>query len=247
MNLANNVVLITGGSSGIGLELSQRLSKNNKVIICGRSKDKLLEVKKKHPEIEIFQCDVSEQQQCHDLVKWIQKNHGQLNVLVNNAAIVHTSQFANDDEIVEKAEIEVNTNFIGPIRLIKLLSPILQKNTNPTIINVTTGLIYAPRSTYPFYNATKAALHSFTQVLRLQLAHTKFNIIEVMFPAVKTPWHKGEAPKIAITTEKAVNEMMKGLASDKVEIKVAKVKLLHLLSRFFPKTALRKINNLTND
>ena len=247
MNLANNVVLITGGSSGIGLELSQRLSKNNKVIICGRSKDKLLEVKKKHPEIEIFQCDVSEQQQCYDLVKWIKKNHGQLNVLVNNAAIVHTSQFANDDEIVEKAEIEVNTNFIGPIRLIKLLSPILQKNTNPTIINVTTGLIYAPRSTYPFYNATKAALHSFTQVLRLQLAHTKFNIIEVMFPAVKTPWHKGEAPKIAITTEKAVNEMMKGLASGKVEIKVAKVKLLHLLSRFFPKTALRKINNLTND
>lgn len=245
MNLTNNTILITGGSSGIGLELSkQLLKKNNKIIICGRSKEKLLEVKKNIPEIEIFQCDVSDQKQCINLVSWIEKHHSKLNVLINNAAIVHITNFLDDDNIIEKAKLEMDINFIGPITLIKQLIPIIQKNNSPTLINITSGLIYVPRSGYPFYNATKAALHSFTQVLRVQMKNTKFKIIEVMFPAVKTPWHKGKPPKIAITPEKAVLKMLKGLENNKTEIKIAKVKLLYFLSRFAPKFALKKLNNL---
>ncbi|MBL4708160.1 MAG: SDR family NAD(P)-dependent oxidoreductase [Flavobacteriales bacterium] len=197
--------------------------------------------------MEIFQCDISDQKQCLHLVNWIQENHSKLNILVNNAAIVHISQFLDDDDIIKKAEIEINTNFISPIRLIKLLSPIIQKNKNPTLINITTGLIYVPRSVYPFYNSTKAALHSFTQILRLQLSKTKFKVIEVMFPAVKTPWHNGTPPKIAITPEKAVDEMIKGLENGKTEIKVAKAKLLYLISRIAPKFALKKINSLEDE
>jgi uncharacterized oxidoreductase len=60
MILQNNTILITGGSSGIGLELAKRLiEKNNKIIICSRSKDKLEKAKVKYPDIEIFQCDLS--------------------------------------------------------------------------------------------------------------------------------------------------------------------------------------------
>jgi uncharacterized oxidoreductase len=66
------------------------------------------------------------------------------------------------------AENEIETNFLAPIRLIHYLYPVLQKNKNSAIINITTGLVYTPRADYPFYNATKAALHSFTQVFRKQ-------------------------------------------------------------------------------
>lgn len=245
MKLSGNTILITGGSSGIGLELSKQLLKsNNKIIICGKTKEKLHEVKKTYPEIAIFQCDISDEEQCFNLANWIKENHSDLNVLINNAAIVHISQFMDDDDIIKKGELEMKTNFFGPLRLIKLLSPIIESNNNPTLINITTGLVYVPRADYPFYNSTKSALHSFTQTLRIQLSKTNFKIIEVMFPAVNTPWHKGSPPKIAISSETAVREMVKGISSGKTEIKVAKVKLLYLLSRIAPNFALKKINNL---
>ena len=245
MDICNNTVLITGGSSGIGIELAQRLlEKNNKVIICGRSAEKLEAAKKQFPQLETVQCDLSDEKECLNLANWIKENHPRLNMLINNAALVHNIPFLETDNILEKLKLEVDTNLLAPIRLIKHLHPVLEKNNNPTIINITTGLVYAPKADYPFYNATKAALHSFTQVLRIQLKGTNFKVIEVMFPAVKTPWHKGNPPKIAITVEKAVNEMIKGLEKGKAEIKVAGVKVLYNLFRIAPGFALKKINSL---
>jgi len=110
-----------------------------------------------------------------------------------------------------------------------------------------TGLLYRPRADYPFYNATKAVLHSFTQVLRKQTENSKIKIVEVMFPAVKTPWHKGKPPKIAISAEKAVNEMLKGLEKNKKEIRVAGAKMLYMVSRIAPKFAFKKVNSLENE
>jgi uncharacterized oxidoreductase len=245
MELSENKVLITGGSSGIGLELSRRLlEKDNKVLICGRSAQKLKAAHKLFPKLEIFQCDLSDKQQCKKLTEWIKSNHPDLNLLINNAALVHQANFFETDDFLEKAELEVQTNFLAPVRLIKYLYPVLKKNTEAAIINVTTGLVYAPKAAYPLYNATKAALHSFTQVLRLQQKNSTPKIIEVMFPAVDTPFHKGNTPKIAITTEKAVNEMLTGIQNDKDEIRIAGVKLLYKLTRMAPKFALQKINNL---
>lgn len=245
MELSNQTIFITGGSSGIGLELGKRfIEKNNKVIICGRSAEKLEAVKKQYPQLETVQCDLSDEKQCLDLAHWIRENHPDLNVLINNAALVHNTPFLETDTILEKLKLEVNTNLLAPIRLIKLLHPVLEKNDNPTIINITTGLVYVPRADYPFYNATKAGLHSFTQVLRMQLKSTNFRIIEVLFPAVKTPWHKGKPPKIAITVEKAVDDMIKGMKKGKLEIKVSKVKILYNLFRIAPGFALKKINSL---
>lgn len=245
MELSNQTIFITGGSSGIGLELVQRLlDKNNKVIICGRSAEKLEAAKKQYPQLERVQCDLSDEKECANLAYWIKENHPNLNLLVNNAALVHNTPFLETENILEKLKLEVDTNLLAPIRLIKHLHPVLEKNENPTIINITTGLVYVPRADYPFYNATKAALHSFTQVLRMQLKSTNFRVIEVMFPAVKTPWHKGKPPKIAITVEKAVNEMMKGMEKGKTEIKVSKVKILYTLFRIAPGFALKKINSL---
>jgi uncharacterized oxidoreductase len=248
MKLENNTVLITGGSSGIGLELSKVLiQKGNKVIICGRSIDKLSKAKSEEPKLTTYQCDLSNSRECADFSKIISENLPDLNILINNAAIVNKTDFLSTDRIIEMAESEMETNFMAPLRLIHFLNPILQKNNNPAIINITTGLVYTPRADYPFYNATKAALHSFTQVLRKQTENSKIKIIEVMFPAVKTPWHKGKPPKIAISAEKAVNEMLKGLEKNKKEIRVAGAKMLYMVSRIAPKFAFAKVNSLENE
>lgn len=245
MEISNSTVIITGGSSGIGLEMARQLiERKNKVIACSRSLEKLALAKKIVPDLITYQCDIAKASQCSSFVQWIGENYPEANVLVNNAAIVSSTNFIEDDLILEKMENEMATNLIAPIHLIKLVYPILIKNSNAKIINVTTGLVYVPRTIYTFYNATKVALHSFTQVLRDQLQKENIQIIEVLFPAVDTPWHKGNPPKIAITPEKAVSEMLKGIGNGKVEVKVSKVRLLYFISRLFPKFAFRKINNV---
>lgn len=245
MEISNSTVIITGGSSGIGFEMCRQLIKRNKIIICSRSSDKLALAKKQLPNLIIYQCNIGQESECVSFAEWISKNHPETNVLINNAAIVSSTNFVEDEFILKKMNDEVATNLIAPILLIKLLYPILIKNSNSKIINITTGLIYVPRTIYTFYNATKSGLHSFTQVLRSQLQNEKVKIIEVMFPAVDTPWHKGNPPKIAITAEKAVSEMLKGITSGNVEIRVSKVRLLYYISRIAPKFAFKKINNVS--
>jgi len=248
MYLSNQKILITGGSSGIGLELAtQLLKKNNHVLICGRNLQKLHAAKQQHPALDFFQCDLAIPEECDSLVTWIQENHGNLSVLINNAAIVHKTAFLTDPKALEKAQLEFQVNFMAPLRLIKKLASTLHQHPTPTIVNITTGLVYVPRADYSYYNATKAALHSFTQVLRIQLKHRNFRVIEVLMPAVNTPWHKGNPPKIAISTEKAVSMMLKELSAGKTEIKVGKVKLFHLISRVSPRFALKKINSLNQE
>jgi len=245
MKLKNSTVLITGGSSGIGLELAKVLSnKGNKVIICGKSNEKLLAANKQLPQLIIYQCDLSVSAECTDFANKIAKDHPDLNILINNAAIVNKIDFIDDKNALALAENEYQTNLIAPIRLIKLLYPTLSKNPSSAIINITTGLIYAPRVIYPFYNSSKAALHSFTQTLRIRLQNEKTKVVEVMFPAVDTPWHNGTPPKIAIPVEKAVAEMITGLEKGNEEIKVGGAKILSLLSRIAPAFAIKKMNSI---
>lgn len=245
MNLKNNTVLVTGGSSGIGLELSIALiKKGNKVIICGKSSEKLLAAKRQEPNLITYQCDLSNSNDCSSFTTTIIENHPDLNILINNAATVNKIDFINNADAIELAENEYQTNLLAPIRLIKKLYKLISNNEASAIINITTGLIYAPRVIYPFYNSSKSALHSFTQTLRLGLKNEKTEVFEVMFPAVNTPWHKGNPPKIAISAKEAVRQMIKGLEQGKPEIRVGGAKILYLMSRIAPGFALKKVNSL---
>ncbi|WP_163401067.1 SDR family oxidoreductase [Flavobacterium fluviatile] len=245
MKILNSTVIITGGSSGIGFEICRQLIESgNKVITCSRSLEKLTAAQKKLPNLIIYQCDIAHETACKSFADWIIENHPDANVLINNAAIVTRNNFIEDAFALENLNKEISTNFIAPLRLTKLLYPVLIQNSHPKIINITTGLVYVPRAVYTFYNSAKAALHSFTQVLRYQLKEENIQIIEVLFPAVDTPWHDGNPPKIAITPEKAVSEMLKGISRNKTEIRISKVKLLYFIYRLTPKFAFKKINNV---
>ncbi len=245
MKLENNTVLITGGSSGIGFELAKVLiNKGNTVIICGKSVEKLEAAKKLLPQLITYQSDISDAEECKAFAKQVTMKHPDLNVLVNNAAIVNRIDFIENENAIALAATEYQTNLLGPVRLIKLLYPAINGNPSPAIVNITTGLIYAPRVIYPFYNSSKSALHSFTQTLRIRLKNEKTKVVEVMFPAVDTPWHQGTPPKIAISAKAAVKEMIIGLEKGKPEIMVGGAKILHLISRLAPAFALKKVNEI---
>lgn len=247
MRLKNNTILITGGSSGIGLQLARvLLDMGNKVLVCGRSEEKLQLAKEQLPELHTFSCDLSASAGRALLHQWVTGEHSDCNILINNAALVHKTDFQKDEKMIDKAELEIATNLCAPIVLTKLFLPLLERNEGSAIINITTGLVYTPRAAYPIYNATKAGLHAFSQVLRHQLKDTSpLQVIEVLMTVVDTPWHQGEAPKIAISVEKAVAEMLRELEGDKQEIRIGKVKLLYLMSRIAPGFIFRKLNSLS--
>jgi uncharacterized oxidoreductase len=245
MKLKGNTIVITGGSSGIGLELSKVLTKQgNQVIICGRSSEKLERARQMVSSLHIFRCDLSQAPERNRFSEWIEKNYPQCNILINNAAIVHKANFFSDSEIVGKAELETQTNFIAPVALTKLFFPILRKNENSKIIYITTGLVYTPKAAYPIYCATKAALHSFIQTLRMQATEQPIDFLEVLMPAVDTPFHDGNPPKLSIGPQKAVEEMLNKLEKGTKEIKVGSVKILHPFSRVAPNFAIKKVNSL---
>ncbi|WKN30105.1 SDR family NAD(P)-dependent oxidoreductase [Porifericola rhodea] len=246
MRLTKNTILITGGSSGIGLELCRVLiAKGNQVLICGRSEEKLAQARVSYPAVQTFCCDLSQQLGREKLFAWVAAHFPACNVLINNAAIVHRTDFYTDPDMIAKAEREIQTNLMAPIALTKLFMPLLEKNANAAIINISSGLVYAPKAIYPIYNATKAALHALSQVLRHQLQARPVRLIEVMMTVVDTPWHKGKAPAMAISAEKAVYETLKKIEKGQEEIKIGQVNKLYLLSRLSPGLAFRLINRAT--
>ncbi|NNF98121.1 MAG: SDR family NAD(P)-dependent oxidoreductase [Desulfobacteraceae bacterium] len=246
LHLKDNTILITGGASGIGLELTKTLFRmGNTMIICGRSEEKLQQVKRELPQVHILQCDISDQNQRKALFSQVTNEHPGVNILVNNAVIVSYTRIQAGDYSAGLVNREMQTNFIGPVGLITLFLDQLKRQQNSAIINMTTGLIFAPHATMPGYCASKAALHSFTQSLRIQLKDTPVKVIEVMMTAVDTHFHDGgHVPDIAITTDKAVAAMVKGLLQSQEEIKIGRVRLLSILSRIAPHFALNQVNKL---
>jgi uncharacterized oxidoreductase len=192
MHLPSNTVLITGGASGIGLALGERfLHAGSQVIVCGRREDKLKEAQTKHPGLHVRACDVASPAERVALFEWVTREFPALNVLVNNAGIQRRIQFAagiqpdNNDEWEQTRE-EIAINLEAPIHLATLFIPHLLKQQRPAIMNVTSGLAFAPLVVAPVYSATKAALRSFTLSLRHQLAKTPIQVVEIIPPAVNT-------------------------------------------------------------
>lgn len=183
MKLANNKILITGGASGIGLGLTERfIQENNTVIICGRREATLKEVANKFPSVITKVCDLSLEEERIELYNWVAENHGDLNVLVNNAGIQNWMNIS-DNDFYQKANTEITTNIVAPVHLTKLFTNLKSLNT---IINVTSGLAFVPLSKVPVYCATKAFFHSFTMTLRHQLANKNIEVIEIIPPALNT-------------------------------------------------------------
>lgn len=188
MQLSGNTVLITGGASGIGLAMAERfLAAGSEVIICGRRADKLEEAQGRFPNLHTRVCDVSSDAKRDELAAWALATFPNLNVLVNNAGIQQRINLLNTTFEWADYQRELAINLDGPIHLTTLFLPHLVKQSAATIINVSSGLAITPAAWAPVYSATKAALHSFTMSLRLQVAKaTNVSVIEILPPAVNT-------------------------------------------------------------
>jgi uncharacterized oxidoreductase len=186
MNLSSNTVLITGGSEGIGLAIAEHFLKaGSEVIVCGRREDKLLEAQAKNPALHIRVADVSSEEGRKELWQWATGQFPKLNILINNAGIQRRFAFTQEMDWAQVQQ-EIAINLEAPIHLTMLFLPHLLEQTQPVIMNVTSGLAFVPATFAPVYAATKAAMHSVTMSLRQQLSNTPIEVIEILPPAVNT-------------------------------------------------------------
>jgi uncharacterized oxidoreductase len=188
MKMTGNTILITGGTSGIGLGLALRLHEaGNKVIVAGRRKELLDEITAGHPGIDALVLDVADPDSIARARETVAASHPGLNVLVNNAGIQQLESVL-DPAGLAVAEDHVATNLLGTIRMTYAFLPLLVGKDGAVVVNVTSALAFVPFPSTPTYSATKAALHSFSESLRIQLsgAGSGVQVIEVVPPPVRT-------------------------------------------------------------
>jgi uncharacterized oxidoreductase len=240
MKLKNNTILITGGSSGIGLGLAKAfLQRDNTVIVTGRNVEKLEKVKVENPGLITMACDVSNPKEIHSLQNTIEKEYPELNILINNAGVMKTINLQNTGMSDEELTKELDINVKGTIWMNDAFLPLLKEKTNAASVSVSSGLAFAPLPISPVYCASKSAVHSYTVSLRAQMKNTGIKVFELAPPATATELlgtfdpndMEGTKP---MTVDQLVAAFLKGFEKDKLEILPGQASQLKFMSRFFP-------------
>ncbi|GHD15785.1 SDR family oxidoreductase [Tianweitania populi] len=191
MNKSGNTILITGGGSGIGAALAQRFHDlGNTVIVAGRRQDALDATIAGRPNMHAMTLDVESEAGIADFAGRLLAAHPDVNVLINNAGIMRFEALDRSRDLAD-AEATITTNLLGPIRVTNALIDHLATKSGAAIVNVTSGLAFVPLVMTPTYNATKAAIHSYTVSLRAAL-EGKVEVIELAPPAVQTGLTPGQ-------------------------------------------------------
>ena len=191
MQRDGNTILITGGGSGIGEALAHRLHDlGNTVVIAGRRAEALEKAAEGRPNMHTIVLDIEDAGAIERFAAQVVAEHPDLNVLVNNAGIMRFEPLDTRRDLVD-AEATITTNLLGPIRLTNALIEHLTAQDHAAIVNVTSGLAFVPLVATPTYNATKAAIHSYTVSLR-QALQGKVEVIELAPPAVQTGLTPGQ-------------------------------------------------------
>jgi uncharacterized oxidoreductase len=191
MKLSNRTVLVTGGTGGIGLGIAEAFHRSkSRVIVCGRDREKLATVERKFPGITALPCDVGDARQRENLAEEVLRRFPDLDILVNNAGVQRYIDLKKGYEELKSGEDEIVINFVSVVELTALFIGHLMKRPSAAVINVSSGLGFMPMVNTPIYSATKAAIHTYSLVLRQQLKDTSVKVIEIVPPMVDTGLNK---------------------------------------------------------
>ena len=209
------VSLVTGSSSGIGLETALALARDGHHTFAsmrdtGKSGELENVAKKENLSIEVIELDVDKEESIVSAIKKIVTDTGRLDVLVNNAGY---GQFGcTEDVSVDEFRKQFETNFFSIVRIIQEVSPIMRNQKSGTIVNISSvvGRMGLPGS--PAYISTKFALEGLSECLRYELGQfgIKVTLIEPgviktnFFNSMKVPESKTD-PKYNELTEKILS------------------------------------------
>lgn len=236
---SEQVVLITGGTSGIGLSLAEAfLAQGDEVAVCGRSETALERFSRAHPDALAIQADVTSADARIAMLDAVADRFGRLDVLINNAGTFIERDFAADPDATRGLEEEVALNLTAPI---ELTGHVLTRWPEiAAIVFVTSGFALVSPTRAPTYGAVKAGLHGFAEGLRRQLAPTKTHVLELLPPTTDTPMNANHTGKKTPPADVAA-ATVKALARRRPTALPGPVRLLPTLLRIAPKTMQRSV------
>ena len=164
----SKIIIVTGASSGIGKSIAQLLSSNG-FMVYGTCRDP-----KKYniTDFNLLQCDINNINEIKDFIKYVINKEGRVDVLINNAGIGITGPLEETSQDDMKSAFQ--TNFFGPVEMIKQCIPIMREKNDGLIINITSVLGYFGIPFRGIYCATKSSMEIIGEVFSMELK--KFNI-----------------------------------------------------------------------
>jgi uncharacterized oxidoreductase len=235
MKIEGKLVVVTGGTSGIGLEISRQMrAAGSRVIVAARSSDRLSLAR--NEGLEALTSDLSSPEGCDALCEQLAAYP--IDILINNAGVdpVYSVAQAIDFGAIDRA---VYLNLNAPVRLIGKLLPGLLKRSEAAIVNVTSGLAIAPSASTPVYCATKAGMRSFTLALRAQLEATSVKVIEALPPMVDTEMTRGIQAKNKMPPATCASAIVAAIVAGHNETNIGDVRLLRTIYSLSPSLARR--------
>ncbi|HYV49512.1 MAG TPA: SDR family NAD(P)-dependent oxidoreductase [Myxococcaceae bacterium] len=249
MNLKGNTILITGGASGIGFHLAKALTElGNKVVITGRDQAKLTKAEQAIPGLKTIRSDAGQAKDIQSLQATVAKDFPELNVLVNNAGIMRTVNLHKPVDSLEDLTREIEINLMGPIRMVATFLPMLKQRQEAAIVNVSSGLAFVPLPTSPIYCATKAAVHSYTRSLRVQLKGTNVKVFDLAPPATETEMLTGSTDAedlkgvAVMKVQDLVAHAIRGMERNQMEIRPGQANQLRFMNRVAPEFILGQLS-----
>lgn len=175
-NIVNKVVVVTGGSRGIGAEIVKFLAKlDYKVVLnYNKSESYAQDVKKELNNVEIFKADVSKKEEANALIDFAIKKYGKIDVLINNAGIAQTKLFTEitDEDWKDIIDTNLNSAFYCSREAVKNMI----HNKSGLIINISSIWGITGASCEVAYSTSKAAINGFTKALAKELGPSNIRV-----------------------------------------------------------------------
>jgi uncharacterized oxidoreductase len=235
------VILITGGTSGIGLSLAEAfLAQGDAVAVCGRSQAALDRFTEAHPGALAIQADITSSSARATMLQAVTDRFGRLDILINNAGIFVDRDFADADSTRELDE-EMALNLTVPMHLTG--EALHRWPRLDAIVFVTSGFAFISPTRAPSYGAAKAGLHGFAEGLRRQLAPHGTHVLELVPPTTDTPMNADKTGKKLAPSEVAA-ATLKALAARRPMALPGESSMIPLMMRIAPKTMSKTVGRL---
>ncbi|MGO4549746.1 SDR family oxidoreductase [Lysobacter sp. 2RAF19] len=188
----NKVVVITGGSSGIGLSTAQRVAEAGAVVvIVARGEEELFkardEMKAKGGKVFAYTADLADMADCDRLVATVLKEHGHVDILINNAGRSIRRSIELSYDRFHDFERTMQLNYFGSLRLIMGFLPTMTQRRKGHIINISSIGVLANSPRFSAYVASKAALDAWARCAQGELSGKGIAFTTINMPLVKTP------------------------------------------------------------
>ena len=209
---SEKVAIVTGSSSGIGLETATHLAKNGfKTYVTMRNLDKaqniLGEFKKNNLPIKVIRLDVTDDASVHEAIQEVIKKEGRIDLLVNNAGYALFG--AAEDLGIDEVQKQFDTNFYGIIRTIKEVLPTMRNQKSGTIVNISSAIGFGGMPLMSAYAATKFAMEGYTESLKAEVIEFGINVVLVEPGVIKTDVvNTSPTAKKALEPTSAYSELM---------------------------------------